>query len=57
LWFLCAAVVAPRYIPPLSGELTLDRATMRLSLEPFGSTDMDVAIEIFPDRSASRRPL
>lgn len=53
LWFLCAAVVAPRYIPPLSRELTLDRATMRLSLEPFGSTDMDVAIEIFPDRLAA----
>jgi AraC family transcriptional regulator len=44
------AVVAPRYIPPLSLELTLDRATMRLSLEPFGRTEMDVAIEIFPDR-------
>jgi len=47
------AVVAPRYIPPLSLELTLNRATMRLSLEPFGSTDMDVTIEIFPDRLAA----
>jgi AraC family transcriptional regulator len=47
------AVVAPRYLPPLSLELTLDRATMRLSLEPFGSTDMDVAIEVCPDRSAA----
>jgi len=47
------AVVAPRYLPPLSLELTLDRATMRLSLEPFGSTDMDVAIEVFPDRPAA----
>jgi hypothetical protein len=35
-------------------ELTLDRATMRLSLEPFGCTDMDVTIEIFPDRLAAR---
>jgi AraC family transcriptional regulator len=26
---------------------------MRLSLEPFGSTDMDVTIEIFPDRLAA----
>jgi AraC family transcriptional regulator len=47
------AMVPPRYIPPLSLELTLDRATMRLSLEPFGRTDMDVAIEIFPDRLAA----
>jgi len=47
------AVVAPRYMPALSLELTLDRATMRLSLEPFGRTDMDVAIEIFPDRLAA----
>jgi AraC family transcriptional regulator len=47
------AVVAPRYLPPLSLELTLDRTTMRLSLEPFGSTDMDVAIEVFPDRAAA----
>ena len=34
-------------------ELTLDRATMRLSLEPFGSTDMNVTVEIFPDRLAA----
>src|SRR5258708_10685016 len=47
------AVVAPRYLPPLSLEVTLDRATMRLSLEPFVSTDMDVAIEAFPDRPAA----
>src|SRR4029077_16575356 len=47
------AVAPPRSLPPLSLELTLDRATMRLSLEPFGSTDMDVAIEGFPDRSAA----
>jgi len=40
-------------MPPLSLELTLDRATMRLSLEPFGRTDMDVAIEILPDRLAA----
>ena len=46
-------MVAPRYMPPLSLELTLDRATMRLSLEPFGRTDMDVAIEILPDRLAA----
>jgi hypothetical protein len=26
---------------------------MRLSLEPFGSTDMDVAIEVLPDRPAA----
>lgn len=48
------AVIPPRYLPPLSLELRLDRAPIRLVLEPLsGGTDMDVTIEIFPDRLAA----
>lgn len=43
-------LVAPRYTPPLSLQLRLDRARMRLQLEPLsGGTDLPVTIETIPD--------
>lgn len=48
------ALVPPRYHPPLSLHLRLDREAMRLSLEPLsGGTEMAVAIESMPDRLAA----
>ncbi|HZB92440.1 MAG TPA: GyrI-like domain-containing protein [Stellaceae bacterium] len=47
-------LIAPRYTPPLSLELRLDRPRMRLQLEPLaGGTELPVTIEIFPDRLAA----
>jgi len=46
------AVVAPRYMPALSLELTFAGPRCAF-IGPFGRTDMDVAIEIFPDRLAA----
>ena len=47
-------LIPPRYTPPLSLELRLDRAEMRLALEPSsGGTELPVAIETLPDRLAA----
>jgi AraC-like DNA-binding protein/dienelactone hydrolase len=47
-------LIPPRYTPPLSLELRLDRAGMRLALEPSsGGTELPVAIETLPDRLAA----